>query len=79
MQILQEQISVTAQPHHLQWPLDHVDSLSGNLKVINASSPPTYASYVVLVHQLAASPEAPTVGAPGFLQTAPRGLALAIR
>jgi hypothetical protein len=46
MQILQEQISVTAQPHHLQWPLDHPASLSC------ASSPPAYASYDVFVHQL---------------------------
>ena len=53
-------LTFTAQPHHLQWPLDHVASLSC------ASSPPAYASYDVLVHQLTASPKAPTVGASGL-------------
>jgi hypothetical protein len=41
-------LTVTAQLHHLRWPLDHLASLSG------ASSPSAYASYDVLVHQLAA-------------------------
>ena len=40
-------LTFTAQPHHLRWPLDHAASLSC------ASSPPAYASYDVLVHQLA--------------------------
>src|SRR5690554_456688 len=34
--------------HHLRWPLDHMASSSC------ANSPPAYASYDVLVHQLAA-------------------------
>jgi len=37
----------TALLHHLRWPLDHLASLSC------ANSPPAYASYDVLVHQLA--------------------------
>ena len=41
-------LTFTAQLHHLQWPLDHSASLSCS------SSPPAYASYDVLVHQLAA-------------------------
>jgi hypothetical protein len=39
--------TVTAQLHHLRWPLDHLASSSC------ANSPPAYASYDVLVHQLA--------------------------
>ena len=39
-------LTVTTQLHHLRWPLDHVASLSC------ANSPPAYASYDVLVHQL---------------------------
>ena len=39
--------TVTALLHHLRWPLDHVASMSC------AISPPAYASYDVLVHQLA--------------------------
>ena len=40
-------LTFAAQPHHLQWPLSHVASLSC------ASSPPAYALYDVLVHRLA--------------------------
>jgi len=36
----------TAQPHHLQWPLNHLASLSG------AGSPPAYALYDAFRHQL---------------------------
>ena len=39
-------LTVTTQLHHLRWPLDHAASLSC------ANSPPAYASYDVLVHQL---------------------------
>ncbi len=40
-------LTVATQPHHLQWPLNHMASLSC------ANSPPAYASYDVFVHQLA--------------------------
>ena len=40
-------LTVAAQLHHLQWPLDHLASSSG------ADSPSAYASYDVFVHQLA--------------------------
>ena len=39
--------TVSALLHHLRWPLDHMVSLSC------ANSPSAYASYDVLVHQLA--------------------------
>ena len=45
-------LTFTAQLHHLRWPLDHTVSLSC------ASSPSAYASYDVLVHQLAVLPAA---------------------
>ena len=41
-----------AQLHHLRWPVEHMASSSCTYG-INANSPSAYASYDVLVHQLA--------------------------